>query len=166
MIKINTAHILPDAPYELKGEESSDILELESSEQLPMKPGPCVRYDLSASLAGGDLVVNGSAEFDLDTVCARCMAPIRRTIRAERICIFRSDARDKEIDVTDDVREELLLALPAYFHCSEDCKGICPRCGADLNREPCRCPKDGGGADDADDGDASPWKALDGLKLD
>ncbi len=165
MIKINTAHILPDAPYELKGEESSDILELESSEQLPLKPGKSIRYDLSASLAGNDLVVNGSAEFDLDTVCARCMTPIRRMIQASGICIYRSDARDKEIDLTDDVREELLLALPAYFHCSEDCKGICPRCGADLNREPCQCPQNGD--DDANDANGdSPWKALDSLKLD
>lgn len=163
MIKLNTAHILPDEPYELRGEEDSAFLELESSERLPMTPDKTVRYDLSASLAGNDLLVKGFAEFGLDTVCARCDAPIRRTIRADEICIYRENARDQEVDLTEDVREELLLALPTYFHCSEDCKGICPRCGADLNKEACRCKLENDEIRD-DDGD-SPWKALDGLKL-
>ena len=38
------------------------------------------------------------------------------------------------------VREELILAGPQYVLCREDCRGLCPRCGKDLNAGPCGCP--------------------------
>ncbi len=43
------------------------------------------------------------------------------------------------IDVTEVVRQNLILALPIAPRCREDCRGLCPRCGADLNRGPCAC---------------------------
>jgi uncharacterized protein len=43
------------------------------------------------------------------------------------------------VDVDELVREQLLLALPSRFRCGEDCKGLCPHCGADLNKETCAC---------------------------
>jgi uncharacterized protein len=43
------------------------------------------------------------------------------------------------IDVDELVREQLLLALPARALCGEDCKGLCPTCGADKNTNPCDC---------------------------
>ena len=39
----------------------------------------------------------------------------------------------------DVLREQVLLSLPAKTLCREDCKGLCPRCGRDLNSEPCAC---------------------------
>lgn len=44
-----------------------------------------------------------------------------------------------EVDVTDVVRDHILLALPMKPLCSEDCEGLCPRCGKDLNEGPCGC---------------------------
>lgn len=55
----------------------------------------------------------------------------------EEIRAFDSAAR--EIDVTDDVRDLLLLAIPNKFLCREDCAGLCSQCGANLNFESCRC---------------------------
>jgi uncharacterized protein len=49
------------------------------------------------------------------------------------------DAEAREIDITDDIRDLLLLAIPAKLLCREDCKGLCPGCGANLNLESCRC---------------------------
>jgi uncharacterized protein len=43
------------------------------------------------------------------------------------------------IDVTEIVRQHVLLALPIAPRCREDCSGLCPRCGADLNDGPCGC---------------------------
>ena len=45
----------------------------------------------------------------------------------------------KEIDITPMIQENLILSIPMKWVCSEDCKGICPGCGADLNKESCRC---------------------------
>lgn len=46
----------------------------------------------------------------------------------------------RRLDLGQDVRESLLIELPIAPHCREDCRGLCPGCGADLNREPCTCP--------------------------
>lgn len=49
------------------------------------------------------------------------------------------------IDVTEVIRQHVLLALPIAPRCRDECRGLCPKCGADLNDGPCGC-----GADDID----------------
>lgn len=46
------------------------------------------------------------------------------------------------IDITDSVREILILSEPMQVLCRPDCKGLCPNCGANLNDGPCSCPTD------------------------
>lgn len=46
------------------------------------------------------------------------------------------------IDVTEVVRQNVLLALPLAPRCRADCQGLCPRCGADRNRVRCSCAED------------------------
>jgi uncharacterized protein len=43
------------------------------------------------------------------------------------------------LELGEAVREELALAIPAFPLCREDCAGLCPGCGADLNAGPCGC---------------------------
>jgi uncharacterized protein len=57
------------------------------------------------------------------------------------------------LDLMDSVREELILAAPEFPLCREDCRGLCPRCGADLNQGPCGCRPEPN----------LRWKALEGL---
>lgn len=45
----------------------------------------------------------------------------------------------RKLDLSEQVREALLLELPIAPHCREDCEGLCPHCGADLNDGPCSC---------------------------
>ncbi|MFQ5824407.1 MAG: DUF177 domain-containing protein [bacterium] len=49
------------------------------------------------------------------------------------------NANTYEIDLTSDVRESLLLAVPMKVVCSDDCKGLCQTCGANLNEGDCQC---------------------------
>ncbi len=46
----------------------------------------------------------------------------------------------KEIDFTPLVHEQMILSLPTRPLCGEGCRGLCPRCGANLNTGPCGCP--------------------------
>jgi uncharacterized protein len=46
------------------------------------------------------------------------------------------------IDLRPAVREQWLLSVPSFVLCREECKGLCPRCGADLNAGACGCPPD------------------------
>ncbi|HZZ86060.1 MAG TPA: DUF177 domain-containing protein [Anaeromyxobacteraceae bacterium] len=60
---------------------------------------------------------------------------------------FEPEAVDEEtyagkvIDLDPLVREQLLLALPGYPVCREDCKGLCPKCGTNLNERDCGCDR-------------------------
>ena len=164
MIKINTSHILPDTPYLLDGTESAEILELPPDADPPLAPAGDIAYHLSAVMAGADLIVTGRASVPLATVCARCLDDIRVTIAVKDLCFHFEKVRDLEVDLTDDVREELLLAVPSCFYCTPDCKGICPMCGANLNHASCSC--DTRQAESEPDAVApSPWDQLDALNL-
>ena len=164
MIIINTSHILPDTPYLLDGTESSDVLELPADADPPLAPAGDITYHLSAVMAGADLVVTGSASVPLATVCARCLDDIRVPISVKGLCFHFEKVRDLEVDLTDDVREELLLAIPSCFYCSPDCKGICPVCGTNLNHASCSCDRDRT-EPEPDSAAPSPWDQLDALNL-
>ena len=164
MIKINTSHILPDTPYLLDGTESADVLELPADADPPLAPAGDITYHLSAVMAGADLIVTGSASVPLATVCARCLDDIRVPISVKKLCFHFEKVRDLEVDLTDDVREELLLAVPSCFYCSPDCKGICPVCGTNLNHASCDCDKTPS-EPEPDPAAPSPWDQLDSLNL-
>ena len=164
MIRINTSHILPDTPYLLEGTESADVLELPADADPPLAPAGDIEYHLSAVMAGADLIVTGSASVPLATVCARCLDDIRVVISVKDLCFHFEKVKDMEVDLTDDVREELLLAVPSCFYCSPDCKGICPMCGVNLNHTSCSCG-DAPAEPEPSSAAPSPWDQLDALKL-
>jgi uncharacterized protein len=85
--------------------------------------------------------------------CRRCLAPVSVPVTADINALFSRDAdaledpnsypltaEATEIDLRPAVREELLLAVPRWVVCRDDCRGLCPRCGKDLNAGPCGCP--------------------------
>ncbi len=98
-----------------------------------------------------------SAQFELQ--CARCLEPVPQDLKRDFELLYRplgADAGRDELSVTDaeaeigyyqgngilleDVlREQALLALPLKVTCREDCKGLCPQCGKNLNQEQCSC---------------------------
>ena len=163
MIKVNTCHI-GDEPLPLDGTESSEILDINAAPEAPeMTAVSDITYQLYAAKTGQDLLVSGSATFDLEARCSRCMKKIVIPVTADKLTLFYEKVPEQEVDLTDDIREELLLALPDYIRCSEDCKGLCLRCGADLNDGDCGC-----GNEDEEEYDLppenNPWSALDQLK--
>jgi uncharacterized protein len=106
-----------------------------------------------------DIRLRGRLAADLELQCARCLEPIRQEIARDFELLYRplgADAGRDELSVTDaeaeigyyqgdgilleDVlREQVLLALPLKITCREDCKGLCPQCGKNLNQEQCSC---------------------------
>jgi uncharacterized protein len=48
---------------------------------------------------------------------------------------------DKELDLDELIYSDIILEMPVKFLCSEDCKGLCPTCGANLNKTTCKCSK-------------------------
>jgi uncharacterized protein len=84
--------------------------------------------------------------------CRRCLVPVTVPLQADVGALFSRDAEAledpdayalaaeaREIDLRPAIREELILAAPRYVLCRDDCRGLCPRCGKDLNAGPCGC---------------------------
>lgn len=106
------------------------------------------------SSAGEDrFYLSGRMTGEVEQECRRCLTPTRVRVDEELHLLF-ADATDEESDESDEymleprattvdlrpaLREEWLLAAPGLALCRGDCKGLCPRCGADLNLGPCGC---------------------------
>jgi uncharacterized protein len=126
-----------------------------------------------------DLLLQGKVVGDVDLECSRCLdafslpvegtleekyqpsvdvdtgRPVHREPFEEDDTAF-SVSPSHEMDLTEPVRQALLVALPLKPLCREDCAGLCPYCGANLNEGPCDCEPDT--EDDR-------WAALRELKL-
>jgi uncharacterized protein len=106
-----------------------------------------------------DIRVTGDLRTRLELACARCLEPITHDVARTFDLLYRpqgSDAGKEEMSVTaaeaevsyyqgegllleDVLREQVLLAAPLKAICREDCRGLCPHCGRNLNLEQCTC---------------------------
>lgn len=152
-MQILPANIPPEGkPY--RGEEPAGLLELGETAFVENE-GP-VGYDLSAEMAGTELLVRGRVWCDLTVSCSRCAESFTVHV-AEPAFVFSRSIEDESesVDLTPDMREATILAFPAYPVCKSDCAGLCPSCGKNLNTGRCACEPRG---DDH-------WGALENLKL-
>jgi uncharacterized protein len=121
-----------------------------------------------------DIRLVGSLATRLEVSCARCLEPVGHTVTRDFDLLYRPQGVDggrEELSVTaveaeigyysgdgmlleDVLREQVLLALPIKTVCREECKGLCPQCGKNLNQGECLCARP---ADVR-------WHALDGLR--
>ena len=111
-----------------------------------------VRGRLSAA-GRGRMLLAGHIEGSAHIECRRCLTDLTVPVSEDVHLLFAEDGDDevddpdvyvydpraRELDLTPAVREQWVLAAPAYALCREDCKGLCPHCGADLNAEACHC---------------------------
>jgi uncharacterized protein len=101
----------------------------------------------------------GTVATELELLCSRCLEPFRLSIAApfDQRYLPASEAstdverevddedletgyyRNDEIDLKDLLREQFYLALPMKPLCREDCRGLCPQCGTNLNTSTCDC---------------------------
>ena len=103
---------------------------------------------------------NISSQISVSTVahyrCDRCLTEYERNFSERLDILFHIGTEEietdedevisispdiKEIDITPYIEECLIVSIPMKVLCHEDCKGICAGCGADLNKENCRCPE-------------------------
>ncbi|MHB9072088.1 MAG: YceD family protein [Desulfobaccales bacterium] len=114
---------------------------------------------VSLSKHGLDILVRGQLEGTLDLTCSRCLTPFSHPVAADFDLLLApapetAAAADEElspaeldqdyytgevVDLESILREQIILMIPVKPLCDEVCKGLCPQCGADLNRETCHC---------------------------
>jgi DUF177 domain-containing protein len=128
--------------------------------------------DLAARSVGDGVLVRGTLRTKVRQVCRRCLAPVEQEVDEHVDLLFaepteEDDADDGEVyflpargddlDLTDAVREQVLLQAPEFTLCREECRGLCPTCGRDLNEGACECVPEAA---------PSPWDALKNVEFD
>ena len=104
----------------LEGE--ADVIDLE--EDL-VHPFGGVRYSLKAQVFADELLVRGRLEQDFDLVCCRCGKDFDATVKVEDFAAsFELKGNEPFVDISDEVRQSVLVELPAYPVCAEDCPGV------------------------------------------
>lgn len=146
---------LPPGIRRLEITEEAGAFEFPVEEDLEVE-GP-VRVALQLARDGSTVMVSGRVEVPVGLVCSRCLSPFPGEIRAEIREIYHLldgpppfrpdedgeihfvDRRSPRVDLAPVIREQVLLEIPIKALCREDCLGLCPACGANLNDGPCGC---------------------------
>lgn len=124
----------------------------EDGDARPVDPGVHVTGRLS-SAGQGRFYFSGRLEGTAVGECRRCLAEAKVSVSEELQLLFAESGDDeaedsdvilipsgeRELDLRPALREEWLLAVPSLALCREDCRGLCPSCGADRNTEDCTC---------------------------
>ena len=159
---------LPSQGIDWEGTVSMEELEIEADDRFDYPEELSFRLHLSQ--LGDDLLVSsGHLAVKVRAMCDRCTEFFDMELETDDVCHRYEKAAGTVVDLTDDIREDILIVFPQSCLCSEDCRGLCPVCGANLNEGDCGCevseeeePEE---AEEASDG-PNPWAALNNLKLD
>jgi uncharacterized protein len=115
-----------------------------------------IKYDLHAQFTGEDLVVSGKLSIEVIFRCSRCAEHFSRLIRDDSFAVVKQvPNRSESVDLTEDMREAILCAFPSHPVCRSDCRGLCAKCGVNLNIGKCSCSH----------GRDFRWDALGGIKI-
>ena len=80
-----------------------------------------------------------NAEVLASCICSRCLAVFERNFKNSFSLNYQADINAPVIELNPDIREEIMLDYPIKPLCSSDCKGLCPKCGKNLNQGGCSC---------------------------
>ena len=126
--------------------------------------GSPVQVNMEIYKAGDKYVLDGELRGGLQVVCDRCLEDFHRELRTAfrvflalplpeedgtEIELAEKDLevdfiRGEEIELDEIIREQIYLSLPMKSLCSGNCLGLCPTCGANLNKGSCQCHRDQG----------------------
>lgn len=114
-----------------------------------------IKYDGEIYKVDDDKFVHVDITFAYKELCGRCLEPF---VREDKTTLTGQLARqsdsiddeqeevvyysDEKLDLTEDIINMIVLTLPMKPLCSEECKGICPHCGTNLNKGKCNCVVD------------------------
>ena len=130
-----------------------------------------VKASVTLEKTGTQMVLRGAVSTQGDFTCDRCARQFPLTVKASYRMFYVAEGGEFEgidpaelqaiapgtgtLDITEDVRQTAMLAIPLKLLCAEGCRGLCPRCGKNLNVETCSCT--------VEEGDAR-WEPLRSLR--
>lgn len=118
-----------------------------------------IEVDLNGVLSGDEIIFLVDIKAEIEVECSRCLEIFSMPIHNRHQFVVQlvdnstdteSDDEDfeiipkgqTEIDIGPRVRESIILSVPIKALCSENCRGLCPMCGVNLNEDSCDCVRD------------------------
>ena len=151
MLRVDLAHLKRERSLQVEGFLEPDQHSFEGCAFVLEKP---LHVVLTAAWAGsGEVVLRGRLRGSVAQACRRCLEPVERTVDAEITMIFapselledddqetrRIEASQRKVDLGPHLRDELIMSVPIYVACREDCRGLCAGCGMNRNEADCQC---------------------------
>ena len=134
---IELADIGPDG-LDVTGAVPEEVLGSQADD--PVRCTGPVECELHCQIVDREFLVDGSLSAPLEMRCRRCDCTFAGAL--DRIAYhydLELEPMPESVDLTNDIRESMILAFPSYPVCRESCKGLCAQCGANLNEEACGC---------------------------
>ncbi len=123
---------------------------------LELTPRSPLEVRLDVQPVGPDVVVRGRIRGTFEQACRRCLEPVEVEVDEELGRLYRAgdeledvESEDvlalpehAELELSEPVREQVLVGVPRYVYCRDDCRGLCPQCGTNWNESECDCTTD------------------------
>lgn len=131
-----------------------------------------IKFSVSITNTGDAFLLRGKANADATTSCSRCLENVDTHLEAtidayylitppddqdSEINEFEILSEDHNIPLGDIIKDTMIVDTPAKPLCDDDCKGLCPKCGINLNKSLCKC------VDEPDE--SNPFSALKDFKV-
>lgn len=150
VMQVHLKQIPQGGTLHLEGEEDSDFVGIEEAGAVALSP---VSYVLDVGLSEGGLFATGQITMKVGLTCVACLETYEKILRVESFGVQKELDGRELVDLTEEIREDIHLALPAYPRCDADGKKTCPA----------RFAQTPEGADSDQSGSVA-WQALDKLK--
>ena len=146
-------HVLqiPEGGKQIEGSEPSDVLDLNDEHAKAVAP---IHYRLNVGVSDGGLWAHGPVGTEIECQCVRCLTVFRRPVDVPDFAAQVELEGREMVDLTEFVREDILLALPANPRCDWDGKNVCKATFATASSD-----------DEPIEERPDVWKDLDNLKL-
>lgn len=134
-MKINLIQI-PQAGLELREVCPPEQLELDSKDIKFKKPIQILAW---VSKGFNAVTVETNLLTEAEATCSRCLSDFTLQIDKKHRFSYQVSQEQPDVDISEDIRQEIILSCPIKLLCKPDCKGLCPKCGNNLNIGSCKC---------------------------
>lgn len=133
-MKISLAQI-PDGGLQLKETCPPENFDLDLKDFKFNNP---VQIEAQVSRGINTITVEANLRAEAEAICSRCLESFTEKIDKKKRFDY-SVEEQTDVDISEDIRQEIILGFPIKRLCKTDCKGLCSKCGKNLNSGPCNC---------------------------
>ncbi len=125
---------VPEQGVDLEADYDPSVLEMNRPDVQVAGP---LQLHGRATLESKELFVSVEVAYRLELTCARCLESVD-THAVKAFFLHYDTTQQQVVDITSDVRQEIMLAYPIVVLCRTDCRGLCLVCGANMNKGSCQ----------------------------